>query len=1070
MQYQQYFYNYYENPKEVETFHSTYKKNLNDQQLLEIQNKIQTLFEKQKISLNAKKQLIYQQIVQLQYPYRKKFICSSWVRGFCFFQTKDCIHAHGIDDLNYNKDDDISISAQTMYERIDMKSLTSSLNYIYLYEFCQYYNLPCQKDYSLEQINNDRTIRTTIREYTRTKMFEEFYLMIRRQYPDIFLTEQFLVQEFIRIGVGSDAFGFSIKSIRIASYLMKNMCYIAKFQQPPSLGTYSNFVLLRDKNLDIYEYFKAKVIEVLKEIKKTQKPLIESNIRQLVKQSQLTELEPCFEIYLVKDNMCLFRFFKTWAIHDEEFLKQCIQLFENTIETSDQLLNHIVFDCCSDKSEKIMRKNKLIEEYLSKQYKNQKKKLCRYWLRGLCIFEKQQCQYSHGIEDLVYEAYDEKIDDPDYIDFMSQKPLWKQRSYVSLFQEQEILLQKGLIDKIHSQEDLDNTKELRENIRDIMQKNAMELFMEEIWKYYGRETILTESFIVREFRRVGFFKLGYTLKNQMIVDIVAINKCFVSQTVLPPLVQKTQILYAFPPYEKAIKHYVSKTLKAFIEKKQEIDLEEQNEEQKLRNQQENSAKKDTFIDNYEIDKQFEDEEQIINKVKQQQLEENDEQNQPLFTVNEFKIKKEFYRDPQADIPPLHLIQKHYNKQLEEIINDILDNQDFKDALQQNIPQFNLKALKNCLILDSDTQKIQNAINVLLQKKTQKMIFNFDKFLYNIYLQFRPQIRATIGFTKFKENFKQILTEKYDCEVFNMSCKSLALQKKIFKQSVKQNNQKHQKNNLTAKSDEKQYKEQILQDKYIFKQAQIDLKDRIKIVDTIQSIDEALRILQQQSYLGVDLEGSLSKHGHIELIQISYHDFIQNHSFIYVFDFVEMEKQQEVFILAKKAIKQIMEDKSIIKILQGCQKDALALYHLFSTQIINGLDTQVAHNFIIQLKALSDLKQNNKKKIKDLQYFNCGLNQILQIYNAPNGLNPLKAKFQSIFVDPVQSAHYMKQRPINEEFLIYSSKDVEDLIPVFFNILKSLISNLKTLYDVIDSQTATELILKVSQVTTNYKQK
>ncbi|KAL4453230.1 hypothetical protein ABPG73_022085 [Tetrahymena malaccensis] len=951
-----------------------------------------------------------------------------------------------------------------------MKSLTSSLNYIYLYEFCLYYNLPCQKEYTLEQINNDRTIRTTIREYTRTKMFEDFYLMIRKQYPDIFITENFLVQEFIRVGVGSDAFGFSIKSIRIASYLMKNMCYIAKFQQPPSLGIYSNFILLRDKNLDIQEYFKAKVIEVLKEIKKTQKPLIESNIRQLVKQSQQTELEPCFEIYLVKDNMCLFRFFKVWAINDEEFLKQCIQLFENTIENSDQLLNNIIFDCCSDKSEKIMRKNKLIEEYLQMQFKNQKKKLCRYWLRGLCIFEKQQCQYSHGIEDLIYEAYDEKIDDPDYIDFMSQKPLWKLRSYVSLYKEQQILLQKGLIDKIHSQEDLDNTKELRENIRDIMQKDAMELFMEEIWKHYGREIVLTESFVVREFRRVGFFKLGYTLKNQMIVDIVAINKCFVYQTVLPPLVQKQQILRAFPPYQKTIKYYVSKTLKVFIEKKQEIELEEQNEEQKLRNQQDTSTKKDNLIENSEGEKQFDDEEQIFNKEKQQQLEENEESNQPLFTVNEFKIKKEFYRDPQADIPPLHLVQKHYNKQLEEIINDIFENEEFQDALQQNIPQFNLKALKNCLILDSDTQKIQNAISILLQKKNQKIIFNFDKFLYNIYLQFRPQIRATIGFTKFKENFKQILTEKYDCEIFNMSCKSLALQKKILKHHIKQNIQKHQKNNLSAKPDEKQFKEQILQDKYVFEKAKVDLKNRIKIVDSIQSIDEALLILQQQSYLGVDLEGSLSKHGHIELIQISYHDFQQNHSIIYVFDFVEMEKQQEVLIHAKQAIKLIMENKLTIKILQGCQKDALALFHLFGTQIVNGLDTQVAHNFIIQLKALSDLKQSNKKKIKDLQYFNCGLNQILQLYNAPNGLNPLKAKFQSIFVDPIQSAHYMKSRPINEEFLIYSSKDVEDLIPVFFNILKQLILNLKSLYDVIDNQTATELILKVSQVTTIYKQK
>lgn len=70
-----------------------------------------------------------------------------------------------------------------------MKNLTNTLNYLYLYEFCQKYDLPCGKTFTLDQINNDRTIRTTIREYTRTKMFEDFYLMIRKEYPDILLTE-----------------------------------------------------------------------------------------------------------------------------------------------------------------------------------------------------------------------------------------------------------------------------------------------------------------------------------------------------------------------------------------------------------------------------------------------------------------------------------------------------------------------------------------------------------------------------------------------------------------------------------------------------------------------------------------------------------------------------------------------------------------------------------------------------------------------------------------------------------------------------------------------------------------
>lgn len=45
-----------------------------------------------------------------------------------------------------------------------------------------------------------------------------------------------------------------------------------------------------------------------------------------------------------------------------------------------------------------------------------------------------------------------------------------------------------------------------------MQEDAMEEFVDLIWKYYGKESILSSSFIVTEFQRVGFFKIGFALK------------------------------------------------------------------------------------------------------------------------------------------------------------------------------------------------------------------------------------------------------------------------------------------------------------------------------------------------------------------------------------------------------------------------------------------------------------------------------------------------------------------------------------------------------------------------------
>jgi hypothetical protein len=68
----------------------------------------------------------------------------------------------------------------------------------------------------------------------RTKIFEDFFLLLRKVYHDIFITEGFLVSEFTRIGVGSDALGFGIKAGRICNYLTRNLCYVAKAYLPCS--------------------------------------------------------------------------------------------------------------------------------------------------------------------------------------------------------------------------------------------------------------------------------------------------------------------------------------------------------------------------------------------------------------------------------------------------------------------------------------------------------------------------------------------------------------------------------------------------------------------------------------------------------------------------------------------------------------------------------------------------------------------------------------------------------------------------------------------------------------------
>jgi len=57
---------------------------------------------------------------------------------------------------------------------------------------------------------------------------------------------------------------------------------------------------------------------------------------------------------------------------------------------------------------------------------------------------------------------------------------------------------------------------------------------------------------VREFKRVGFFKIGYSLKNQGIFDILNITKTFPSMRVMPPLLEPGVVFLPFPTYSESL--------------------------------------------------------------------------------------------------------------------------------------------------------------------------------------------------------------------------------------------------------------------------------------------------------------------------------------------------------------------------------------------------------------------------------------------------------------------------------------------------------------------------------------
>jgi hypothetical protein len=71
------------------------------------------------------------------------------------------------------------------------------------------------------------------------------------------------------------------------------------------------------------------------------------------------------------------------------------------------------------------------------------------------------------------------------------------------------MLKNGLISTIVDLKILNSEKKARESLRKIMQEDTMVSFMEIIHKTFNENKFFTNTFIEREFIRVGFKKIGF---------------------------------------------------------------------------------------------------------------------------------------------------------------------------------------------------------------------------------------------------------------------------------------------------------------------------------------------------------------------------------------------------------------------------------------------------------------------------------------------------------------------------------------------------------------------------------
>ena len=251
--------------------------------------------------------------------------------------------------------------------------------------------------------------------------------------------------------------------------------------------------------------------------------------------------------------------------------------------------------------------------------------------------------------------------------------------------------------------------------------------------------------------------------------------------------------------------------------------------------------------------------------------------------------------------------------------------------------------------------------------------------------------------------------------------------------------------------------------------QIDF-NKIVVVDDIEKLEQARLALKEAKTIGVDLEGNLDRDGMVELVQCSYGGKI------FVFDIFllrleaqnpENQKATAVYQETLKFLQFMMESPDYCKIFHDGRKDSLGLHSCLQSCLINTFDVSACYSVLDQLEVylkshkllgFEELKQSqpikNNEQLTDekcLEIFKDievasrppGLNDVLEKYKAPHGLNNLKLIMKERFW--TMSKGYFLQRPIDKEFLIYAAKDVEDLEEMRKSMSKKLEEFFKKIY-------------------------
>jgi hypothetical protein len=173
-----------------------------------------------------------------------------------------------------------------------------------------------------------------------------------------------------------------------------------------------------------------------------------------------------------------------------------------------------------DKNANIQRRDELFRAYREKEAPNGKSILCRFFMRGLCIFSPNDCKFAHGIKDLKWKPLDfeehfkmsSKKFDEEYKSWSKrwaeilkeqQPSLNLEYTYKNLLEYQEEFFKQGLVDKKMTIEELDANEDNRRDLKVLMHVALTKEFIDHLFYHY-QVPALNKVFVDRCFQSIGW--------------------------------------------------------------------------------------------------------------------------------------------------------------------------------------------------------------------------------------------------------------------------------------------------------------------------------------------------------------------------------------------------------------------------------------------------------------------------------------------------------------------------------------------------------------------------------------